>query len=359
MVMNASGPISLGGSTAGQSINLEVLKSGTSTVSLNDEDVRYLANILAGEIATSNFYGRSYFLFGQEEYTSAGTYQWVCPETVTSVSVICIGAGGGGDAGSDLIGVGGGGGGGALAYRNSIPVVPGNTYEIIVGQGGLGQSTVNNVTEQNALAGGDSSAFSCVAGGGSAGDRSSSNTSVILRAQFASGGLGSGIYDGYRQGGAGGNIDTTSIGFRGPGGGGAGGYTGNGGAGARGRSSTPSSVSNGLAGSTGQGGSGGGGGASFRSDTLRQAFGGRGGGVGIYGPGDSGTAGLGGSSSTGNGEAGGAGSLVLGLFNDAGGGGGGGIGGSNRYGQPGADGAVRIIWPGQVRRFPGTGTTNA
>lgn len=359
MVMNASGPISLGGSTVGQSINLEVLKSGTSTVSLNDEDVRYLANILAGEIAASNFYSKSYFTFGQEEFTSAGTYQWTCPEGVTSVSVVCIGAGGGGDAGSDLIGVGGGGGGGALAYRNTITVIPGNSYEIIVGAGGLGQTTLNNVTEQAALMGGDTSAFSCVAGGGSAGDRGGGNVSVVIGSQFAAGGIASGIYDGYRQGGSGGQIDTTSVGFRAPGGGGAGGYTGNGGSGARGKSSTPSATSNGLAGSAGQGGAGGGGGASYRIDTIREVIGGQGGGAGLYGSGPNGAGGLGGSISSVNGAAGTAGSLVLGLFNDAGGGGGGGVGGENRYASPGSDGAVRIIWPGQVRKFPATGTINA
>ena len=29
-------------------------------------------------------------------YATEGTYTWVCPEGVTSVSVVCVGAGGGG-----------------------------------------------------------------------------------------------------------------------------------------------------------------------------------------------------------------------------------------------------------------------
>lgn len=45
MPMNPSGPISLGGATVGQSINLEVGQPATSTVSLNDTLVRTLANI--------------------------------------------------------------------------------------------------------------------------------------------------------------------------------------------------------------------------------------------------------------------------------------------------------------------------
>jgi len=59
MTLNSSGPISLGGSTAGQSINLELGKSATATVSLNDTDVRTLAGVASGAIIVpTNFYGR-------------------------------------------------------------------------------------------------------------------------------------------------------------------------------------------------------------------------------------------------------------------------------------------------------------
>jgi hypothetical protein len=60
MTLNSSGPISLGGSTAGQSINLELSKSATATVSLNDTDVRTLAGVASGAIIVpTNFYGKS------------------------------------------------------------------------------------------------------------------------------------------------------------------------------------------------------------------------------------------------------------------------------------------------------------
>jgi hypothetical protein len=36
MPLNASGPISLGGATTGESVNLELSKAATSTISLND-----------------------------------------------------------------------------------------------------------------------------------------------------------------------------------------------------------------------------------------------------------------------------------------------------------------------------------
>lgn len=59
MTMNSSGPISIGGSTAGQSINLEVGRSATTTSSLNDSSLRTLAGVASGQISFSNFYGKS------------------------------------------------------------------------------------------------------------------------------------------------------------------------------------------------------------------------------------------------------------------------------------------------------------
>jgi hypothetical protein len=60
MTLNASGPISLGGSTTGQSINLELSQSATAQVSLNDTNVRTLAGAASGAIVMpTNFYGKS------------------------------------------------------------------------------------------------------------------------------------------------------------------------------------------------------------------------------------------------------------------------------------------------------------
>lgn len=70
MTLNSSGPISLGGSTAGQSINLELGKAATATVSLNDTDVRTLAGVASGAIIVpTNFYGKSAVTI---EFTSTG-----------------------------------------------------------------------------------------------------------------------------------------------------------------------------------------------------------------------------------------------------------------------------------------------
>ena len=77
---------------------------------------------------------------GQSEYTTPGTYTWVCPAGVNDVHVVCIGGGGGGSAsvsGSNDVSLGAGGGGG-LGYKNNISVTPGQSYTVVVGWGGTG-----------------------------------------------------------------------------------------------------------------------------------------------------------------------------------------------------------------------------
>jgi predicted ATP-grasp superfamily ATP-dependent carboligase len=60
MPLNGSGPISLAGSTAGQSIALELGLSATGTISLNDAAVRTLAGVASGAIVMpTDFYGKS------------------------------------------------------------------------------------------------------------------------------------------------------------------------------------------------------------------------------------------------------------------------------------------------------------
>lgn len=59
MTLNSSGPISIGGSTTGQSINIELGRSATATSSLNETALRTLAGVPSGAISLSNFYGKS------------------------------------------------------------------------------------------------------------------------------------------------------------------------------------------------------------------------------------------------------------------------------------------------------------
>ena len=60
MGLNSSGPISLGGTTAGQSIAVELGGTGTAQISLNCTSVRTLAGVPSGAIIMpTNFYGKS------------------------------------------------------------------------------------------------------------------------------------------------------------------------------------------------------------------------------------------------------------------------------------------------------------
>lgn len=285
---------------------------------------------------------------GQQAFTSAGTYSWVVPSGVTSVSAVCVGGGGG----SAIWSIGARGDGGWLRYVNNISVTPGETLTVVVGAGGDG-----------GYYSGGSPSSSRFSRAGNDLVRSGSPTVAAL--------------------GTGGNGGT---GFSG--GGGAGGYSGNGG-------TSPASGSGN--GQTGAGGGGGSGGMNYSvypwdpgyPDQYGIAMTGQGGGggVGILGQGANGAGGVisgdnfcgggGGGSGGGNGQNGlnGVGS---GGSNEGGAGrfygGGAGHGGSlYRYntetGEPipgsevdfiggsGSGGAVRIIW-GTGRSFPSTNTGN-
>jgi hypothetical protein len=59
MALNGSGPISLAGSTAGQSIALELGRSSTATTSLDESAVRTLLGVSSGTIGMNSGYGKS------------------------------------------------------------------------------------------------------------------------------------------------------------------------------------------------------------------------------------------------------------------------------------------------------------
>ena len=224
----------------------------------------------------------------QAIYTTPGTWSWTAPPGVTSVSVVAVGGGGGG---TTLWG-GASGGGAGLAWTNNIPVTPGQTYCVVVGNGGGGCGS------------GCASYFKCgsiVSGGGGGGAVSG----CCCGSHFRFGGNG-GPYvgQGGGYGGAGGTV---------PYGGGAGGYTNSG-------REWPSPAGVGGAAAAGGGSTYGGGG------------------VGLFGLGPSGIS---------NGQ-GGSGGSPGGPQNGGAYGGGAGPCGS------GACGAVRIIWPGNLRSFPST-----
>ena len=59
MALASSGTISIGGSTANRSINLELNRSATATSSLGESALRTLANRSSGSVSMSHFYGKS------------------------------------------------------------------------------------------------------------------------------------------------------------------------------------------------------------------------------------------------------------------------------------------------------------
>ena len=194
---------------------------------------------------------------GQDAYTTAGTYSWVCPTGISSVSVVAVGAGAGANSAFS------GGGGGALAYANNISVTAGNSYSVVVGAPALN-------------AGSSSFATNAVAGGGQA-----TSGGTVTTGTGGSGGDSTGGGGGGAGGYSGDGGDSQSNGAGGGGGGGAnppfannaggGGGVGILGEGSSGAGRSGSNQERGGGGSGGQGGDnngaggnyGGGGGAIF------------------------------------------------------------------------------------------------
>jgi len=220
--------------------------------------------------------------------TFGASTTWVCPANVTAVQVECWGAGGaGGSAYKPVSGnaFGGGGAGGSYAKKNSVSVVPGTSYTISIGAGGVSAISPSLTT----VSGGDSwfgsgSVASCLAKGGAGGQTVISSGSSIV----GNGGVGStagSVGDLFFAGGNGlvGQGSPTNTGGGGGGsagissvGGSATSYVGatavnGGGAGGNGKDSTGN-------GNGSQGGSPGGGGGGARGSSVgSQTLGGTGG----------------------------------------------------------------------------------
>lgn len=90
MTLNATGPISLGGSTAGQSVNLELSQSATAQISFNDTNVRTLTGTTAGTalVMPTNFYGKSNFSVsgGSTSVSGSSTRSGAGSKSVTTSS---------------------------------------------------------------------------------------------------------------------------------------------------------------------------------------------------------------------------------------------------------------------------------
>ena len=272
----------------------------------------------------------SYVPAGEHVFDTPGTHTWTCPADVTSISVVCVGGGGGGlyfatNRASYSYSMNGGAGGG-LGWKNTITVVPGQTYTVVVGAAGSA-----GVYSTGSTIGGTSYFINTGTVSATGGSPGRYNTADIAGGTYTGDG-----------GGVGGNSGSNSSTGYGPtGGGGAGGYSGNGG---RGGSRNLTAVA-------GAGGAGGGGGW---SPSFFESFGG--GGVGLYGETSNGTAGAA-NVQAGGGSGGGVSSSAQhgGAY---GGGGGGNSSSFSGTGGNGGTGAVRIVW-GDTREFPSTNVDEA
>jgi hypothetical protein len=294
----------------------------------------------------------------QVNFTGVGWTVWTVPAGVYSITAVAVGAGGGTQYGPSAQSGSSGGGGGGLSYGNNMTVFPGQLLGVYVGNGGVGRLATPAPQPPLGIAGeasyvGFTSASPWISGGGGGGGINNTTTNNPGGTGGASGGS---LRTGGGAGGAGGAINVD--GAPGGGGGGAGGYSGAGGAGGT------VTVTSGATGGAGSGG-GGGAGGSGSSNTIGGAAGG---GVNILGEGTSGIAGpiqtasvlQGGYAGSGGGDGSGTTTDGSGYGGGYGGGGGGGpddgtLGTNLTGGAPnGAQGAVRIVWPGTGRAYPTT-----
>lgn len=84
---------------------------------------------------------------GQVAYATPGTYIWTVPEGVTSISVVVVSAGQQGRA--QAAAAVNAGRGGSVRWKNNIPVVPGETYTLVVGSGGIAQSVPSGTASEH------------------------------------------------------------------------------------------------------------------------------------------------------------------------------------------------------------------
>lgn len=97
-----------------------------------------------------------------------GTTTWVCPANVTSVQVECYGAGGagGGTTTNSSHYVGGGGAGGNYVKNTSVTVVPGTSYTVSIGVGGINTSATGAAGGATSFSGQGITTITAAGGGG-------------------------------------------------------------------------------------------------------------------------------------------------------------------------------------------------
>jgi hypothetical protein len=153
------------------------------------------------------------FNSGLISFTTIGTTTWTAPAGVTEVEYLVVGGGGGGATGYDT--GGGGGGAGGIVLTGNLAVTPGQTYTVIVGNGGTGGPDTR--TNTSGETGSNSTFATITALGGTGGQGSRTFTPT---ARYTGGAAQVGSSTAPLGGGGGGAADA------GGGGGGAGGAGG-------------------------------------------------------------------------------------------------------------------------------------
>ena len=153
---------------------------------------------------------------------------WTCPPNVTTITVEAWGGGGAGGSAtgsSSFRAMGGAAAGGAYAKSTTISVVPGVTYTVTVGAGGVSSSVNNSVTN------GGASWFNTPATINAQGGAGGQSVVVAGAIVIGTGGIGSSaasIGSTVFAGGSGATSTTTATGTSSPGGGGSAGTASNG-----------------------------------------------------------------------------------------------------------------------------------
>ncbi|MFF5818449.1 glycine-rich domain-containing protein [Lysinibacillus capsici] len=141
----------------------------TGVDSLNTKQDTVLEKIQNGELK------RNVAIFDQP-----GTYTWTCPEGVEAIKLTMFAGGG---SGAIILTGGGnyslGGGGGSYVDNRYIKVVPGTSYQLIVGPGGASISYNSGGYGLEGKTGGASSAFGLVCNGGLGGYQASNPYTYI------------------------------------------------------------------------------------------------------------------------------------------------------------------------------------
>lgn len=133
MPLNASGQISLGGSTTGQSINIELGYSATAQISLNDAAVRSLLGIASGQIDLNTAHGKA----NATAYGFTGSTTWTVPKTAT-FTFYAVGGGAGGSGNMFYGNFYGAGGGSGYYATTSLALTSGESITINIGGAGGG-----------------------------------------------------------------------------------------------------------------------------------------------------------------------------------------------------------------------------